>query len=262
MIELFLLSMLLGSFAGILAGLFGLGGGVVIVPALVWLFTVQQFPKDSIMIMAVATSLATIIPTSLSAILTHYKLGTILWDKVFRLSPGVLVGAGVGAVVADLVEAEILKLGFICYLLYISIQMALQSGSGKSLSEYKWLDYIAGHGIGFLSSLLGIGGGTLTVPYLAARATAMKNAVAVSSVCGFPIALSGTIAYALLGWGKDVLPEGSLGYVYLPAFSGIILCSVITAPLGAKLAVKLAAKKLKRYFSLVIFLIALKMMML
>jgi uncharacterized membrane protein YfcA len=260
MLELFLLSMLLGTVAGLLAGLFGLGGGVVIVPALFWLFSAQQFPDEYLMIMAVATSLATIIPTSISSVMAHYKLGTIIWDRVFRLTPGVLFGAGVGAVFAGMIVNEILKWFFISYLIYVGIRMATHvSSMGKEKQTVYWLDYLVGNGIGFLSSILGIGGGTLTVPYLVGRQVPMKNAVAVSSACGLPIALSGTIVYAWLGWDNTFLPEWSLGYIYLPALGGIVICSIFTAPIGAKLAYKLPAKKLKRYFSVVILLIAIKM---
>lgn len=262
MMELFLLSMLVGVIAGLLAGLFGLGGGVVIVPALVWIFSAQQFPEQQIMIMAVATSLATIIVTSVSSMLTHHKLGTILWGRVFRLSPGILLGAGIGAGIADYLAAELLRWFFIGYLFYVGIRMAMQATpvtNGKKID--KWLDYCVGNGIGLLSSILGIGGGTLTVPYLVGRLVPMKNAVAISSACGLPIAVSGTVVYAYLGWNKAFLPEWSMGYVYLPALLGIVVCSIFTAPLGAWLVYILPAKKLKRYFSVVIFLIALKMML-
>ncbi|MEE9339017.1 MAG: sulfite exporter TauE/SafE family protein [Methylococcaceae bacterium] len=260
MLELFLFSMLLGAIAGFLAGLFGLGGGVVIVPALVWLFSAHHFPTEQIMILAIATSLATIIPTSISSIITHHKLGNILWHKVFRLSPGILVGAGMGAFVADTVDAELLRNFFIAYLLYVGFRTALQNNKSTRLKKTNdWLDYIVGNGIGLLSSLLGIGGGTLTVPYLVSRQVAIKNAVAISSACGLPIAVSGTLVYAFLGWNQPFLPEWSLGYVYLPALCGIISCSILTAPMGAKLAGKLPAQQLKRYFSIVIFLIAFKM---
>ena len=260
MIELFLLSMLIGAVAGLLAGLFGLGGGVVIVPALYEMFSVQQFPNESIMIMAVATSLATIILTSVSSVMAHNKLGTIILDRVFRLTPGILLGAGMGAVLADFLIDEMLKWFFISYLIYVGIRMATQASSmGSEKKTSNWLDYLVGSGIGFLSSILGIGGGTLTVPYLVGRHVPMKNAVAVSSACGLPIAISGTVVYAWLGRDNIFLPEWSLGYVYLPALAGIVVCSIFTAPIGAKLAYKLPAKKLKRYFSIVIFLIAIKM---
>lgn len=260
MFEFFLLSMLLGSIAGLLAGLFGLGGGVVIVPVLTWLFFAQKFPAEHIMIMAVATSLATIILTSISSVLAHNKLGAIIWERVFRLSPCMLLGAGVGAVLANFVSTEVLKWFFGSYLLFVGICMALQTkASTHNKKANKCPDYLAGVGIGGLSTLLGIGGGTLTVPYLVGRQVAMKNAVAISSACGLPIAISGTLVYVFLGWNMAFLPERSLGYVYLPAFCGISICSILTAPLGAKLAYKLPVLKLKRYFSIVIFLIALKM---
>ncbi len=261
MLELFLFSMLFGTIAGFLAGLFGLGGGVVIVPALAWLFSTYQFPSEFIMIMAVATSLATIILTSISSIISHYKLGAILWDSVFRLAPGILIGAGIGASLANYVEADFLKWFFISYLFYVGVRMAFQLKPKATRINKKWLDYLAGCGIGLLSSLLGIGGGTLTVPYLVGRQIAMNNAVAISSTCGLPIAVSGTIAYALFGKNEPLLPEWSLGYIYLPALCGIIACSVFTAPLGAILANKLPAQQLKKYFSIIIFLIAFKMML-
>jgi len=263
MIEIFLLSMLLGLIAGLLAGLFGLGGGVIIVPVLVWIFASHNFPEAIIMIMAVATSLSTIVFTSVASILTHHKLGAIKWDSVKRLSPGILLGAGFGAIVADYIEADVLKYFFVAYLLYVSIRMAWPKNNkvkvvGKIRSR---IDYFVALGIGFLSSLLGIGGGTLTVPFLLSRKLAMKNAVAVSSVCGLPIAISSTVSYIVLGRTVDLLPEWSLGYIYSPALAGIIICSVFTAPIGAKLANKLPAKQLKRYFSIVLFLIAFKMIL-
>jgi uncharacterized membrane protein YfcA len=213
------------------------------------------------MIMAVATSLATIIVTALSSIISHHKLGNIIWSKVFSLSPGILLGAGVGALLAEYVSAEVLKWVFICYLFYVGLRMALSSSGRqiKSTGISKKLDYLVSVLIGVCSSMLGIGGGTLTVPYLASRQLEMKNAVAISSACGLPIAISGTVVYVFAGYREQVLPEWSFGYIYLPALAGIVVCSVLTAPLGAILANKLPAKKLKRYFSVVIFLIAIKM---
>ena len=114
--------------------------------------------------------------------------------------------------------------------------------------------------VGFASVILGIGGGSLTVPLLAKHNTPMRNAVAVSSACGLPIALLGTISYAFLGWHKVGLPEGSVGYVYLPAFAGIVSSSMLSAPIGAKLANKLPAQQLKRYFSILLFVVAAKLL--
>ncbi len=260
MLTLFLFSMLLGSLAGVLAGLFGLGGGVVIVPSLAWLFFMADFPAPLVMIMSVATSLATIIITAVSSVLSHHKLRNIIWAKVYALSPGILIGAGCGALLADQFEGDTLKWVFITYLFYVGFKMAMPAKKRSMGGLSNKLDLIMSLIIGLCSSLLGIGGGTLTVPYLVASRQEMKNAVAIASACGLPIAISGTIVYMYLGWNVADLPEWSFGYVYLPAFAGITLTSMFTAPLGARLASQLPAKKLKRYFSVVIILIAIKMM--
>ncbi|QPK63084.1 sulfite exporter TauE/SafE family protein [Methylomonas sp. LL1] len=258
--EIFLASLLLGVFAGIAAGLFGIGGGALIVPVLVWLFQARQFNPEQIMLVAVATSLATAIFTSIASVRSHHKLGNTDWGRARHLAPSMLVGAGGGAVVAEQFSAEILRWFFVAYLLYTSVQMAIPRQAKASNHPTKqFLDYPMGLLIGVLSAILGIGGGTMTVPYLVSNGQIMKNAVATSSACAIPIALSAAASYALLGWRDSVLPAGSLGYVYLPAFAGIVLTSIFTAPLGAKLAHRLPAQRLKRYFAIVLLLIALKM---
>lgn len=260
MITVFLLSLLAGALAGLLAGLFGIGGGLVLVPLLALLFAEQKFPSEISMIMAVATSLATIVITSTSSIIAHHRLGSVLWSKVFRLAPGIMLGASLGATVADFVSAEALRYFFAGFLAYVGLQMALQIRlDAPAMTQSPGQDFWVGSGIGMLSALLGIGGGTLTVPYLVGGRYPIRNAVAVASACGFPIALSGTVSYALLGWGQAGLPEWSLGYIYMPAFIGIVMCSVVTAPLGAKLAHILPAQQLKRYFSVLVFLMAVKL---
>lgn len=254
-------SLLLGMFAGVLAGLFGIGGGLVIVPVLVFLFTAHGIPTDLVMVMAIATSLATIILTATSSTLAHHLLGSVLWDKVFRLVPGVILGAIVGAVVAGHINAAFLRAIFTIFLLYAGIQMALDIKPKAGSANYsKKIDFSIGSAIGLISSLLGIGGGTLTVPYLAHCQYPMRNAVAIASACGLPIAVAGTISYMVLGMNAPNLPAGSFGYVYLPSFFGVSLGSVMTAPVGAKLAHMLPAQQLKRYFSLLLFVLAIKLM--
>ena len=261
MIEIFLVSILLGMVSGLLAGLFGIGGGLVIVPVLVILFTDQGFPADLVMLMAVATSLAVIILTAIASVLAHHRLGSVVWVKVFRLSPGIMVGAAVGAVVAKHISADTLRYILVIFLLYVAIQMALQvKPKPDHVKQSRALDFLVANIIGLLSSIVGIGGGTLTVPYLVSGQMLMRNAVAVASACGLPIAVAGTVSYALLGWNVLHLPEWSLGYVYLPVFLGTGLSSIATAPIGAKLAHKLPAAKLKRYFSLLLFVMAAKLM--
>lgn len=261
-ISIFLGSMLLGTASGLVAGLFGVGGGLVIVPILAVLFASQGFPADLVMIMSVATSLATIIFTSISSVLAHHRLNSVLWPKVLSLGPGIIIGAVIGTLVAAHITGNVLRYIFTLYLLGVGVQMAMQlKPKPGRLPPSKTLDFWAAGIMGLLSSLLGIGGGTLIVPYLVYYQAPMRNAVATSSACGLPIALAGTIGYALLG--KDVLqlPDWSLGYIYLPSFLGIVLTSTYTAMIGAKLAHKLPAEKLKRYFSLLLFVMAAKLIL-
>jgi len=259
--DIFLASLLLGLIAGLLAGLFGIGGGLVIVPVLAMLFTAHGFPKDLVMLMAVASSLATIILTAVSSVWAHHRLGSVVWAKVWRLTPTIMLGAGLGAVVAKQISTEMLRLILVLFLCYVGTQMALQikTKAGTS-SQSTGLDAVVGLLIGGLSAIVGIGGGTLTVPYLVYGRFAMKQAVAISSACGLPIAIAGTVSYALLGWQESHLPVWSLGYVYLPAFLGISVSSIFTAPIGAKLAHRLPAVTLKRYFSILLFIMAAKLL--
>lgn len=261
MVEIVFLSALAGAVGGLLAGLFGIGGGLILVPILVVLFKVQQFPSDSIMHMAVATSLATVVLTSISAILAHHRLRAVLWDKVFFMAPGILIGSVMGAAIADRVSADALRIVFAFFLICVGLQMALQikpvAGEKK---PSRVSDAFAATVIGAISALLGIGGGTMTVPYLVRGGYSVRNAVGIASACGLPIAIGGTVSYMFLGYGKSGLPEGCWGYVYLPAFAGIVLLSTMTAPLGALLANKLPAQLMKRYFSILMFVMALKLL--
>lgn len=260
MMEIFLASLLLGTLAGVSAGLFGIGGGALIVPFLSWLFEARQFQAQHIMLMAVATSLATAIFSSAASVRTHYQLGNIVRQRALRLTPSLLLGALAGSIVAEYISAELLRRFFIAYLLYTGLQMALpKKPSVTPRFNSQYLDYPTGLLIGMLSALLGIGGGTMSVPYLAASGLAMKNAVATSSTCALPIAFSAAASYIYLGWQDNDLPSGSLGYIYLPAFIGIVTTSIFTAPMGARLAHRLPAQQLKRYFAVLLLLLALKM---
>lgn len=243
-----------------MAGLFGIGGGLVIVPILAILFAAEGFPAELVMIMSVATSLATIVITSISSVIAHHRLKSVGWDKVLALGPGIIVGAVVGSVIADHIAGGVLRFMFTIYLLAVGLQMALQiKPKPGQQPPSKQLDLGVSGLIGLLSSLLGIGGGTLIVPFLVHFQTPIRNAVAIASACGLPIAVAGTVGYALLGINALQLPDWSLGYIYVPSFLGIGLASVFTAPIGAKLAHKLPAEELKRYFSLLLFVMAAKL---
>ena len=260
MSDIMLVSSVLGIVSGLLAGLFGIGGGLVIVPVLAVLFKAHGFSADLIMIMAVATSLAVISFTAVSSVWAHHRLGSVIWPKVLRLVPGIIVGSAVGAMVAKQISAEGLRIFLVVFLLYVGIQMALEITPKAGLvKQSRLLDFFVAIIIGLLSAIVGIGGGTLTVPYLVSGQMIMRNAVAISSACGLPIAVAGTTSYILLGLNVGNLPEGSIGYIYLPAFLATGLTSILTAPLGAKLAHRLPAKKLKRYFSLLLFVMAAKL---
>lgn len=261
MIAIFSASILLGAVAGLMAGLFGIGGGLIIVPVLAMLFAAQGFPAELVMIMSVATSLATIMFTSVFSVLAHHRLNSVLWPRVLTLGPGIMVGAAVGSVVADHIAGSVLRFMFTVYLLGVGIQMALQLKPKPGQQQpSKQIDLAVSCLIGLLASLLGIGGGTLIVPFLVHFQTPMRNAVAVASACGLPIAVVGTVGYALLGRDMLQLPDWSLGYIYVPSFLGIVLTSTYTAPIGAKLAHRLPAEKLKRYFSVLLFVMAAKLM--
>jgi uncharacterized membrane protein YfcA len=254
MIEELALYLAFGSLAGILSGLFGIGGGVVIVPFLAWLFSRRGFPPDSIMVMAVATSLATIIVTSVSAVRAHHRRGAIHWQTVFRLAPGILAGSVAGSIIAHGLPVQWFKLIFALFLLYVAgrLLLAPKADDGEGRTPGAWLFAVAGILIGAVSSVLGIGGGTLSVPFLVKCRFSLRHAVAISAACGFPIAVAGTSTYVALGWQESSLPPGSFGYVYLPAFAGIILTSVPFAPLGAHLAHHWPTRRLRKIFALVV----------
>ena len=247
-----------GCLAGLLSGLMGIGGGIVIVPFLAWHFGRLGFPADAVMIMAVATSLATILVTSISASLAHHRLGAVDWTTVRRLAPGILAGAVLGSVIADLLPARAFKLLFSGFLLHASLRMLRQPAKTLIDSEPLKLGHFgtAGVVIGALSSILGIGGGTLSVPFLVRRGYPVRTAVAVSSACGFPIALAGSLTYIALGWGNARLPDWSFGYIHLPALTGIVLTSVPLAPMGAALAHRLPVRNLQVLLALVVALAA------
>lgn len=261
LVESIAVCLLFGACAGLLAGLFGVGGGLVLVPLLMLLFRVQGFDETYVMLMAVATSLATIIVTALSAIWAHQRHGAIIWKLVMRLAPGIVAGGALGAIIANDLPAATLKTIFAFFMFYVGVQMLLQikpTASGREPSAP--LLALAGTLIGAISAVIGIGGGTLTVPLLAKFNYPMRNAVAVASACGLPIAVSGTLSYSILSWHRIGLPEGSLGYIYLPAFFGIIASSTVFAPIGARLANRLPAPQLKRYFALLLLLVAIKLL--
>jgi uncharacterized membrane protein YfcA len=245
--------MLLGLFAGVAAGLLGVGGGLIIVPVLVGLFAYQGFEPSVTTHLAIGSSLGTIIFTSLSSIRAHHRRGAVLWPVFRSLSGGIVIGAWLGSVIADSLSADPLRIIFALFEWFVAVQLlAGYRPRAHRAIPGRWPLAGAGVGIGTVSAVVGIGGGTLTVPFLVWHNVEMRKAVATSSACGLPIALAGTLGYVITGWGEPGLPAGSTGFVYWPAVGGVILTSILTAPVGAWLAHRLPANVLRRIFAVLL----------
>lgn len=251
-----LLYILVGAFAGVLAGLFGVGGGAIIVPILIFIFTLQNFAPESLVHLAVGTSFATIVVTSCSSIVAHHKMANVNWSVFKSMLPGLVIGVLLGSVVAASIAGQYLQLAIGLFLMLVSIHMfsGLQPSGVIGLPSRAKL---AGGGtiIGLASAFFGIGGGSLTVPFLTACREPIKHAVATSAACGLPIALFGALAYGVQGLAAADLPGLATGYIYWPAFIGIAIASIPCAKLGALLAARLSEQALKKSFSLLLFLI-------
>ncbi|AMS18447.1 MULTISPECIES: sulfite exporter TauE/SafE family protein [Pseudomonas] len=254
----FLLYLLLGACAGILAGLFGVGGGIIIVPVLVFSFTLQGFDPSILTHLAVGTSLATIIFTSVNAVREHQRRGAVRWPIFAWMTLGILLGAGVGALTAEAISGPNLQKIIGIFALVVALQMTLDLRPKASRDVPGKLGLtLAGSVIGWASAIFGIGGGSLTVPFLTWRSVPMQQAVATSSACGLPIAVASAISFMILGWHDPLLPAHSLGFVYLPALLGIALTSMVFARFGARLAHRLSARLLKRLFAGLLFVVGL-----
>ena len=254
----------LGAVAGLLAGLLGVGGGLVIVPVLFLVFTHLGFDQSLLMHMAIATSLSTIVLTSLTSSYAHHRHGAVQWRDVWLLAPGMLLGAALGALVADELSNTVLKHFFAVFEILVALQVLLSlSPEGSNKTPGYGLVSIAGLITGGLSAILGSGGGTLTVPFLLWCGRSIRHAVATSAVCGFPIALSGSLFYILSGIDEQqALPAHSVGYLYWPAFLSISVSSLLFAPLGAKLAHSLPVATLKKTFAALLFIIGVRLLLL
>ena len=260
MIE-WLIYLVTGAFAGVLAGLLGVGGGLIIVPILALSFAAQGVAGDVQMHLAVGTSLATIIFTSLSSVYAHHRRGAVVWQAFRAMMPGIVLGALLGAMIARWLPTLSLRYLFGLFELFVGLQMLLsvKPAPHRGLPG-NWGMSGAGAVIGTLSALVGVGGGTLTVPFLLWCNVAVKRAIATSAACGLPIAVAGTAGFVLSGWDNTQLPVWSSGYLYWPALFGVTTASVLLAPLGAKLAHRLPSAILKRIFSLLLLGLALRML--
>ena len=255
---LILLSM--GGLAGMLAGLLGIGGGVIIVPVLALVFAHQGVHTDVIMHVAIGTSLGTIVITSLSSIRAHQRRGGIDW-RVFRtITPGIIVGGMLGAVIARQLGGDTLRVTFAVFMLLVAAQMAL----GNAAPPHRTLPgtagmLVAGGLIGTVSTLMGVGGGSMSVPFLTWCNMQVRKAVATSAAIGLPIAVTGALSYMVSGWDSAHLPPWSIGFINVPAFIGIVVASTLFAPLGAALAHRIPPLLLKRLFAAFLLVLGIRM---
>jgi len=248
----------LGLCTGFLAGLLGIGGGMIMVPFLIFLLGNRGVGADLAVKMAIATSMATIIFTSVSSVWAHHKKQAVRWDLVKGLAPGIVLGSLVGSLgIFAFAKGAYLALFFALFVGFSATQMFVDKkpAPSRQVPQFKGL-LGAGGLIGLLSGLVGAGGGFISVPFMAWCNVAIHNAVATSAALGFPIALANVAGYIVSGQNVPNLPAHSFGYLWLPALTVIALCSVVMAPVGAATAHKLPVKKLKRVFASVLYVLA------
>jgi len=251
-----------GAFAGILAGLLGVGGGLFIVPVLLFILPFAGVETEQLMTICVATSLCTIVVTSISSVIAHHRHRAILWPVFWQLFPGISLGALLGAFIADSVSQQMLKTLFAVSVIIIALKMLLQLKPKGSFILPGLAGLIpTGTLIGCLSAMIGIGGGALTVPILNYWNTPMAKAVATSAAVGLPLAVAATVGFIIAGLDQDNLLPYSSGYVYWPAVCGIICTSTIFAPLGAKFAHKISGSLLSQLFAVFLLVVGGKVLL-
>lgn len=249
--------LLAGVGAGLLSGLLGIGGAMVLVPVLTFVLSHSGIPPELTVKMAVATSLATIVFTSLSSVRAHHRRGAVRWDIARVLAPGIVVGSLAGAQIAVALPAKALGILFAIFIAFSATQMLMDRKPQASRTIPGPLGtFGVGIVIGLLSAIVGAGGAFVSVPFMTWCNVKIHEAVATSASLGIPIALAGTVGYAWAGRSLEHVPPGSLGYVFLPALAIISLASITLAPLGARLAHSLDIRPLKRIFAVVLYCIS------
>lgn len=251
----------IGATVGFLAGLLGIGGGMVMVPMLVFVFTAKGFAAEHMMHLALATALATIAFTSLSSVRAHHRRAGVDWPVARAMAPGIVAGSLASALAAGFIPTRPLAVFFTGFLFYAAAQMfvEIKPRAARQLPGRAGL-FAAGAGIGAISSILAAGGAFLSIPFLAWCNMPLKRAIGTAAANGFPIAVAGTVGYVLQGMRVHGLPEWSLGYVYLPALALVVAASMPMAPLGARLAYRLPVRRLRVVFALTLFALGLRML--
>ncbi|MCL2590409.1 MAG: sulfite exporter TauE/SafE family protein [Betaproteobacteria bacterium] len=252
---------LLGVVVGFLAGLLGVGGGGIMVPILTSLFLAQGFPREQVVHMALGTSMATIMLTSVSSLRAHHARGAVGWKIVRRVTPGILAGTFFGTFIVSRLNAVPLTVFFACFMCFVAAQMwsNIKPKPSRELPSRLGMSAV-GLFIGLISALVAIGGGSLSVPFMVWCNVEARRAMGTSAAIGFPIALAGTVGYLVNGWADTSMPPYTFGYIYLPALVLVGVVSVFMAPFGAACAHRMPVVILKRIFAGILILLALKML--
>jgi uncharacterized membrane protein YfcA len=251
----------LGAAVGFLAGLLGIGGGAVVVPMLVFVFSAQGLPAEHILHIALGTAMATIMFTSLSSMRAHHAHGAVDWRIARAMAPGILTGSFCAALLAGFIPTRPLAVMFTLLVFYAATQILLdlRPRSTRELPGFAGL-FGAAAAIGGISSLMAAGGAFLCIPFLAWCSVPLRRAIGTAAAVGLPIAAAGTAGYMVQGLRAQELPPGSLGYVYLPALVLVAAASMLAAPWGARVAHRLPVKRLRIVFALVLYAVAVRML--
>lgn len=256
-LNLTLVLLAMGAAGGFAAGLLGIGGGMVLVPFIIMIFSARHFPPELIVHMAIATSLATILFTSMSSLRAHHLRGAILWPIVRLLSPGILLGSWIGPWIGAQMNASALALLFGMFVAFSATQMLLgKKTAGSRNLPGRFGMFSTGAAIGVLAGLVGAGGGFVSVPFMSWCNVKIHNAIATSAALGFPIAFAGTLSNIYVGFNVPGLPAHTLGYIYLPALFVLALSSMAMAPLGARAAHAMPVHTLKKIFAAILYCLA------
>lgn len=265
--DLILTFLALGAFVGLAAGLLGIGGGGVMVPMLTAIFLSQNVPADQVVHLALGTSMACIMVTSLSSLRAHHANGAVIWSLVKLMLPGVVLGTFSATFIASMISSKALAIFFACFMAYVALQMFSNSKSAQHHSTavpqhtINRIELVlASIGIGSISAIVSIGGGSITVPYLTWRKVDIKKAIGTSAAIGFPLSIAGSIGYLLSGWSHAASVPYTYGFINLPAVLVISITSFFTAPIGANLTQKLPIAMLKKIFALLLATLSLKML--
>jgi uncharacterized membrane protein YfcA len=253
--------LLMGLFVGFFAGLLGIGGGLILVTLMVYMFTLQGFPADRLLHLALGTSITSIVFTSISSLRAHHKHGAVRWDILRVAVPGLVVGTLLGTVVADQLKSKYLAIFFVVFVYYSAVRM-FANAKPKPTRQLpgKAVMTAASVVVGIVSSLVGVGGGVMTIPLMRHCNVPMRQAIGTSAALGLPIAVAGTIGFIATGLGKDHLPALSVGYVYLPALAGIVIGTFITVPWGARMTHRMPVTTLTKIFAVILFILATRML--